>query len=160
RRATRLRYTPLSRKNRERIILIKTKIVNDSDRVYCIIHFFKRKKNSENSMTAQLIDGKAVAAALKSEMKEIIEKKVAEGAKRPGLAVILIGDDPASSIYVRNKRQACEQVGIESVHHHLPANISEEDLLKLIQTLNEAENIDGILLQLPLPHHIDEDKII
>lgn len=111
-------------------------------------------------MTAQLIDGKAIAAQLKAEISEKIKEKMAEGNRRPGLAVILVGDDPASSIYVRNKREACEQVGIHSAHYHLPADIAEKKLIELIQQLNQDKTIDGILLQLPLPKHIDADKVL
>lgn len=109
-------------------------------------------------MTAQLIDGKAIAAELKTEVGRTIQDKMAQGLRQPGLAVILVGDDPASSIYVRNKRQACEQVGIRSIYHHLPANVNEQDLIALIEQLNEDKHIDGILLQLPLPSHIDAEK--
>ena len=83
------------------------KIVNDSDAVYCIIPFFKRKKNSELLHDRQLIDGKAIAADLKTEISDTSKPSTAEG-RQPGLAVILVGEDPASSIYVRNKRKACE----------------------------------------------------
>ena len=80
--------------------------------------------------------------------------------RQPGLAVILVGDDPASSIYVRNKRQACEEVGIHSFYHHLPTNIEEKKLIEFINILNDDNEIDGIFLQLPLPKHIDADKIL
>lgn len=111
-------------------------------------------------MVAQLIDGKAVAANLKEEIREKIKIETAKGHRQPGLAVILVGEDPASSIYVRNKRQACEQVGIHSIYHHLPTNIEEKKLIELINILNDDNEIDGILLQLPLPDHIDADKVL
>lgn len=111
-------------------------------------------------MTAQLINGKAVAEALKEELRVIVKTRIAEGMRPPGLAVILIGDDPASSIYVRNKREACSQIGIVSFHHHLPADITESALIKLIETLNADKTVDGILIQLPLPKHIDAEKIL
>lgn len=111
-------------------------------------------------MSAKIIDGKSIAAVLKAEMAEKIKTFRAKGGKQPGLAVILIGDDPASTIYVRNKREACEQVGIQSVFHHLSESISEQELIALIQSLNHDQRIDGILLQLPLPAHIDSDKVI
>lgn len=111
-------------------------------------------------MTAQLIDGKAVAAQLKQELRDKIEEKTKTGHRRPGLAVILVGEDSASSIYVRNKREACEQVGIESFYHHLPHDTEENPLLELINTLNHDNNVDGILLQLPLPKHIHANKIL
>lgn len=111
-------------------------------------------------MTAKLIDGKAIAAELKAEMQEKINVGLEKGWKRPGLAVILVGEDPASTIYVRNKRQACEQIGIHSVYHHLPDNIEENKLIELINTLNHDADVHGILLQLPLPAHIDADKVL
>ena len=111
-------------------------------------------------MTAQLLNGKAVAAALKDEMRALVQAKMAAGMRQPGLAVILVGEDPASSIYVRNKGEACEQVGIRSIHHQLSADISEQELIALITALNESENVDGILVQLPLPAHIDAEKVL
>ena len=111
-------------------------------------------------MTAKLIDGKAVAAQLKTELSEKIQEKIALGHRPPGLAVILVGEDPASSIYVRNKREACEQVGIQSFYHHLSEDIEEKNLIELIDTLNHDTNVDGILLQLPLPKHIHANKIL
>jgi methylenetetrahydrofolate dehydrogenase (NADP+) / methenyltetrahydrofolate cyclohydrolase len=111
-------------------------------------------------MTANLIDGKAVAAQLKAEIHEKIEEKIASGHRRPGLAVILVGEDPASSIYFRNKRESCEQVGIQSFYHHLPKDIEEPRLLDLIKELNHDACVDGILLQLPLPKHIPANRIL
>jgi methylenetetrahydrofolate dehydrogenase (NADP+)/methenyltetrahydrofolate cyclohydrolase len=111
-------------------------------------------------MTAQLIDGRLIASKLKSEIKQEIERCMSTGKRQPGLAVILVGDDPASTIYVRNKRQTCEQVGIQSIYHHLPLNINEQDLIKLIKHLNEDESVDGILLQLPLPEHINAEEVL
>ena len=111
-------------------------------------------------MTAQLIDGKIVAAQLREEIATIVRTQCAEGKRQPGLAVILIGEDPASTVYVRNKRQACEQVGILSFYHHLPDTVKEKDLINLITTLNQDKNVDGILLQLPLPKHIDAELVL
>src|SRR5579872_5106086 len=111
-------------------------------------------------MTAKLIDGKALAAKIRAEIASEIKTRMQQGFRQPGLAVILVGADPASGIYVRNKRQACEEVGIKSVFHHLPIDVSETDLIGLIQQLNEDQTIDGILLQLPLPSHIDEEKVL
>lgn len=111
-------------------------------------------------MVAKIIDGKAIAAKIRENIaKEIIDRKQ-HGLREPGLAVILVGDDPASAIYVRSKRQACEDVGIRSIYHHLPANITESKLIELIKELNQTDIVDGILLQLPLPEHIDSDKVI
>ena len=111
-------------------------------------------------MTAQLIDGKVIAAKLKDEMRALITERLAHGARKPGLAVILVGEDPASEIYVRNKRQACDQVGIDSIYHHLPTDTSENQLIELIQKLNQDPIVDGILLQLPLPAHIDAERVL
>ncbi len=108
-------------------------------------------------MVAEIIDGKAIATRLKNKLASQI---AAHAGRKPGLAVILVGDDPASEIYVRNKRQACEQVGIHSVYYPLPADVSEAELIARIKTLNLDPDIDGILLQLPLPKHIDVEKII
>lgn len=111
-------------------------------------------------MTAKLIDGKALAETLKAEMKNIIAKKRDIGMRQPGLAVILVGNDPASSVYVRHKRQACEDIGIHSIYCPLAETVSEPELLDLIKTLNNDQTVDGILLQLPLPPHIDAYKIL
>ena len=111
-------------------------------------------------MTAQLIDGKRIAAELRTSIAATVNEKIAAGHRRPGLAVVLVGDDPASSIYVRNKRQACEEVGIHSIYRHLPANIAEKELIDTIKALNHDKEVDGILLQLPLPAHIDAEKLI
>lgn len=111
-------------------------------------------------MTAQLIDGKTFAADLRKEIAKAIASKVAAGERPPGLAVILVGDDPASLIYVRNKHLASDEVGMKSVFHHLHADIPEALLITLINDLNNDPTIDGILLQLPLPPHIDADKML
>lgn len=111
-------------------------------------------------MTAQLIDGKSIANQLKIELSEKVNEHVALGQRRPGLAVILVGNDPASSIYVNNKRESCKQVGIESHYHNLPEETDEKTLLELIDQLNHDTEIDGILLQLPLPKHIHANKIL
>lgn len=111
-------------------------------------------------MAAQIINGKTLAAELRAEIAAEITARKARGLRAPGLAVILVGDDPASTIYVNNKRQACEEVGITSLYHHLSDNVSENALIELIQTLNQDKNIDGILVQLPLPQHIDRSKVI
>ncbi|NLL65119.1 MAG: bifunctional methylenetetrahydrofolate dehydrogenase/methenyltetrahydrofolate cyclohydrolase FolD [Clostridiaceae bacterium] len=107
-----------------------------------------------------LIDGKALAAKMRAQMGEEVENLVKETGKRPGLAVILVGADPASQIYVRNKEKACESVGILSTAHRLSAETSEEELLKLIDRLNEDPEIHGILCQLPVPDHICTDNIL
>jgi len=111
-------------------------------------------------MTAQLIDGKAIAAQARARVREAISRRRAAGLRAPGLAVVLVGADPASQIYVRNKRAACEEVGILARDHDLPATTSEAVLLALIDGLNADPAIDGILVQLPLPGHIDETAVI
>lgn len=111
-------------------------------------------------MTAQLINGRAFATQLKADLRKKIQERQALNLPAPGLAVILIGDDPASSIYVKNKQQACAEVGIQSFHHHLPVHVTEKSLIQLIQSLNADKQVNGILLQLPLPSHIDEGKML
>lgn len=107
-------------------------------------------------MAAQAIDGKAVAARIRERVRE----EVARLATPPGLATILVGDDPASAVYVRMKREDCAEVGIESFHHEPPADVTQEDLAALIESLNADERVHGILLQLPLPDHLDQDPLI
>jgi methylenetetrahydrofolate dehydrogenase (NADP+)/methenyltetrahydrofolate cyclohydrolase len=107
-------------------------------------------------MSARIIDGKAVAA----HVRERVRDEVAEMDQKPGLATILVGDDPASHVYVRNKRKACEEVGIRSIHHELEASVPEEELADLITRLGEDDTVSGILLQLPVPGHIDPDAMI
>lgn len=111
-------------------------------------------------MSAQLISGKAISETMLASIKSRIDSRLSSGKRAPALAVLLVGGDPASSIYVRNKRLACEKVGIRSIAYDLPAETSEADLLKLIQSLNEDDTIDGILVQSPLPHQIDEKLVI
>ncbi|HEY0900691.1 MAG TPA: bifunctional methylenetetrahydrofolate dehydrogenase/methenyltetrahydrofolate cyclohydrolase FolD [Micavibrio sp.] len=110
-------------------------------------------------MSARIIDGKAVADRLKDDIAQRVAALKAEG-RAVGLAVILIGDDPASHIYVRNKILACEKTGITSTEHRLPADVSAPDVLALINQLNADPAINGILLQLPLPAHLDENQMI
>ena len=111
-------------------------------------------------MTARIIDGKAIAANIRREQKDRIEKLVAQHGVRPGLAVILVGNDPASQVYVRNKILACREIGIRSEHVELPATIPQEDLLERIDGLNADPGIHGILVQLPLPRHIDVHSVL
>jgi len=107
-----------------------------------------------------LIDGKVVSQSVRDEVAELASKLKQDTGTVPGLAAVLVGDDPASEIYVRNKRKACEKVGIYSEEHKLPAETTEEQLLGLVNKLNEDTKIHGILVQLPLPGHIDETKIL
>ncbi len=103
-----------------------------------------------------IIDGKAIAKSLKDELAEQVSKM----GRKPSLAVILVGDDPASKVYVRNKIKACEKTGISSIERRLPANTTNEEIERTIKNLNEDDNIDGILLQLPLPKHLDSDGLV
>ena len=111
-------------------------------------------------MTAKIIDGKKIAQETISEIKEAISKTKTEGTNPPGLAVIQIGENPVSKIYVRNKRIACNQVGMQSFNYDLPESTSEKELIELVTSLNKNPEINGILVQLPLPDHINETKII
>ncbi len=111
-------------------------------------------------MTAQIIDGKAIAATLLDSIQSRIQARLKANKRAPSLAVILIGADPASAIYVRNKRLACEKVGIKSLAYDLPSSTSEAELLSLIQQLNDDPAIDGILVQSPLPAQIKDEHII
>ena len=108
---------------------------------------------------AKLLMGKEVSARIKSELRTEVEKLQTEGIN-PGLAVIIVGDDPASRVYVNNKKNACEECGIYSEEYALPAKTSQEELLELIDKLNNKNDISGILVQLPVPKHIDETTII
>ena len=108
---------------------------------------------------AKILSGKIVSARVKDELKKEVEELSQRG-KQTGLAVVLVGVDSASKVYVRNKEKACEEVGIYSEVHRLSENTSEEELLKLINELNENDKIDGILVQLPLPKHLDDKVII
>lgn len=110
-------------------------------------------------MMAKILDGKMVSARIKGELREEVEKLSACGVK-PGLAVIIVEGDPASRIYVNSKKKACEEIGIYSEEYALPNDVTEEKLLELIEVLNGREDIDGILCQLPLPKHINEEKIL
>ena len=111
-------------------------------------------------MTAKIIDGKAIAEQNLNKLKKEIIERENEGIRPPCLAVILVGDDPASSIYVNKKKSACANVGIKSVSHQLPSDTTQPDLNDLINTLNQDKGVDGILVQSPLPKHLDEDLII
>ncbi|HEY7803940.1 MAG TPA: bifunctional methylenetetrahydrofolate dehydrogenase/methenyltetrahydrofolate cyclohydrolase FolD [Orrella sp.] len=109
---------------------------------------------------ARLIDGKALAARIRVKLKQKIDTLVADGNAKPGLAVILVGADPASAVYVRNKIRACEEVGITSFHETCDADLPEAELLAKIAELNADPTVHGILVQLPLPKHIDPQKVI
>jgi methylenetetrahydrofolate dehydrogenase (NADP+)/methenyltetrahydrofolate cyclohydrolase len=111
-------------------------------------------------MTATVIDGKAVAASVRERVRGEVEELTGQLGRPPGLATVLVGDDPASAIYVRNKRKASEEVGIRSFHHEPDGSITQEELLELVAELNENDEVDGILVQLPLPDHTDPDAIV
>lgn len=111
-------------------------------------------------MSAQLIDGKATAQKVRERVTQQVAERRREGKRVPGLAVVLVGDDAASEVYVRNKHRACEQVGILSFQHRLPANTTQHALEALIDQLNADTSVDGILLQLPLPGHLDARPLL
>ena len=107
-------------------------------------------------MSANIIDGKAISAAVKEQVRD----EIARDKLTVGLAVVIVGDDPASRVYVNNKKKACEFCGIKSYEYALPAETTQEELLELVDTLNADKNVNGILVQLPLPKHLDEKAVI
>ncbi len=111
-------------------------------------------------MTAQLIDGKAIAASLRQQIAQRVAERRQQGLRAPGLAVILVGSDPASQVYVSHKRKDCEEVGFVSQAYDLPATTSQDELMALIDRLNDEPSIDGILVQLPLPEHLDSSLLL
>lgn len=111
-------------------------------------------------MSAELLDGKAIANEIKQELGEEVAKFIEDTSVVPCLAAVLVGDDPASQVYVRNKQRACERVGIESQLHRLPAETTQAELLDLVDQLNTSSEVHGILVQLPLPGHIDATKVL
>ena len=111
-------------------------------------------------MTAKIIDGKAIAAELREDVAKGVKELIAAGGTKPGLATVLVGDNPASHTYVRMKRKASAKAGIESFHHELPDDASQDEVEKLIQTLNADPKVHGILVQLPLPAGLDEEQIL
>lgn len=111
-------------------------------------------------MTANIINGKKIAEQIRQDIKRRVEQRIASGKRPPGLAVVLVGADPASQVYVASKRKACEEVGFKSLSYDLPATASEESVLALVNELNGNAQIDGILVQLPLPPQIDPNSVI
>jgi methylenetetrahydrofolate dehydrogenase (NADP+)/methenyltetrahydrofolate cyclohydrolase len=111
-------------------------------------------------MTAQLIDGTAIAQKVRDEVKEKVAKRLAEGKSQPGLATVLVGDRIDSATYVSMKQKACAELGMTSFHHPIPADVTQEDLEKLIKELNADPKVNGILVQLPLPDHLDEESVL
>ena len=109
---------------------------------------------------AKIINGKEISATIRAEIKENTEALVAKTGVRPGLAVIIVGEDPASQVYVRNKKRACDEVGFYSESYELPESTTQQELNALVDKLNADEKIHGILCQLPLPRHLDENEVI
>ena len=109
---------------------------------------------------AKIINGKEISATIRSEIKDGTEQLVKETGVRPGLAVIIVGEDPASQVYVRNKKRACDEVGFYSESYELPENTTQEELNALVDKLNKSDKIHGILCQLPLPKHLNENEVI
>lgn len=109
---------------------------------------------------SKIIDGKAVSERMRGEIKAGVDAFYKAKGRRPGLAVVLVGENPASQVYVRNKIAACEQTGMKSFSHYLPDTAAREQLLELVAALNGDKNVDGILVQLPLPKHLDEREIL
>ena len=110
-------------------------------------------------MKDKIIDGKQISSVVKEELIPKV-KKLKEQGINPGLAVVLVGDNPASKVYVGSKKKACEYIGIKSFSYELPKEVSEDDVLELVKTLNNDESVHGILVQLPLPKHINEEKVL
>ena len=111
-------------------------------------------------MTAKIIDGKAIAAELREDVAKGVKELLAAGGTQPGLATVLVGDNPASHTYVRMKRKASAKAGIESFHHEMPDDASQEEVEKLLKKLNADSKVHGILVQLPLPAGLDEEQIL
>ncbi|WP_374353857.1 bifunctional methylenetetrahydrofolate dehydrogenase/methenyltetrahydrofolate cyclohydrolase FolD [Chitinimonas sp.] len=111
-------------------------------------------------MSAQLLDGKLISEQIITEVRAKVDARVAAGRRAPALAVVLVGDDPASAVYVRNKKTACERAGFRSLSFEYPASLTEAELLALVRKLNDDPEVDGILVQLPLPKHINADRVI
>jgi methylenetetrahydrofolate dehydrogenase (NADP+) / methenyltetrahydrofolate cyclohydrolase len=111
-------------------------------------------------MSARVIDGKAISAEVRERVRREVAEYEAAAGRTPALATVIVGDDPASEIYVRNKHRACEEAGMRSVHHGLPAETTENELLELVARLGLDEDVDGILVQLPVPDHINPDAVV
>lgn len=111
-------------------------------------------------MTAQIIDGKAIAQQVRDEVAAAVARRMAEGKSKPTLATVLVGERVDSATYVASKQKACAELGMGSVSHHLPADVSQEELEKLIKSLNRSKKIHGILVQLPLPAHLNEERVL
>jgi methylenetetrahydrofolate dehydrogenase (NADP+)/methenyltetrahydrofolate cyclohydrolase len=122
--------------------------------------FLKPASGITHKMTAQIIDGKQIAADVRRQVAARIETRTSQGKRAPSLAVVIVGNDPASHVYVRNKKNACKEVGIESISYDLPETTTQQELLDLVDELNHKTDIDGILVQLPLPAGLDGNEIL
>jgi methylenetetrahydrofolate dehydrogenase (NADP+)/methenyltetrahydrofolate cyclohydrolase len=117
-------------------------------------------QDGQQGHVAQIIDGKAVAKSIRADLKRAIAELVEQGCRRPGLAVVLVGEDPASALYVKNKIKACAEVGIESIQRKFDASISQGELIECVEALSNDDNVDGILVQLPLPGNLKAEKVL
>ena len=132
--------------------------ISDNARLRSSAHLhpgMTQTSNSSTSSKARILDGKRIAEDLLDNLKAQVDARLADGKSAPGLAVVLVGNDPASAVYVRNKRRAAEKVGIRAIDHDLPADTSDAELLALIDRLNADPEVHGILVQLPLHFHLD-----
>ena len=111
-------------------------------------------------MSANIIDGKQIGQEIRDEVKVAVENRLKKGLPAPGLATVLVGENPASQVYVRNKQKACAEVGINSFGYHLPEDATQDDVESLVRELNANPAVNGILVQLPLPRHLDEEKVL
>lgn len=111
-------------------------------------------------MSAKIIDGKQIGQEIRDEVKVAVEERLKNGLPAPGLATVLVGENPASQVYVRSKQKACAEVGINSFGHHLPEDATQEEVEALVRELNADPAVNGILVQLPLPRHLDEEKVL
>lgn len=111
-------------------------------------------------MSAELLDGKAIAEDVRMKVKESVQARIKAGKGTPGLATVLVGENPASQVYVRSKHKACQEAGIKSFAYELPASASQEDVEALVKRLNEDDSVNGILVQLPLPAGLDEERVL
>lgn len=111
-------------------------------------------------MSAQILDGKVISEEIIEQVRSSVDLRISSGHRAPALAVVLVGEDPASAVYVRNKKKACERAGFRSLSYEFPATLTEAELLALVDKLNSDPEVDGILVQLPLPKHINADRVI
>lgn len=117
-------------------------------------------EKEEYTMPAQILDGAAMAEKIRQQIAQEVAQRLAEGKPAPGLATVLVGDNPASQVYVKSKHKACQQVGIRSMGYELPATASQQEVMDLVKRLNDDPAVNGILVQLPLPSGLDEEKVL